>query len=92
VRNIIKLLASGEILECAVFPLAVFAGKLFCEKAYLLRSAAALVLGPGVGEYAASTSAREFVHRCPCPARTLPVVDGMGVAFAERFLADALDE
>ena len=74
-RNIIKLLASGEILECAVFPLAVFAGKLFCEKAYLLRSAAALVLGPGVGEDAASTSAGESVDRSPCLARALPVVD-----------------
>ena len=92
VGNIIKLLAAGEILERAGFALSVLARELFREKADLLRCAAALVLRPCVGEDAAASRAGKFVHSGPCPARALPVIDRVGVAFAESLLGNALDE
>ena len=65
VRNIIQLLACGVVLERAGIAFAVLAGELFCEQADLLRRTAAFVLGPCVGEDAASSRAGELVHGSP---------------------------
>ena len=91
VGHVVELRLGRVVCHVEAVGGAVLAGVVPREQAYLLGSAAALVLGVGVAEDAAAALLGELLHRGPCELRAAVVVYAVGVARAECVERDTLD-